>query len=58
MGERTIRQAKDQVSLALESLSSNVSGDDEKAGANKFLESFQKSVSFHSGPSTVYNTAI
>ena len=38
------------MSLALKSLSSNVSRD-EKERANSFLESFQKSVSFlHSGP--------
>jgi len=49
MSGTTPPQAK-QVSLALKSLSSNVSRD-EKERANSFLESFQKSVSFlHSGP--------
>ena len=44
------RTQAEQVSLALKSLSSNVSRE-EKEKANSFLESFQKSVSFlHSGP--------
>jgi hypothetical protein len=57
MSGTTAPQAE-QVSLALKSLSSNISRD-EKERANNFLESFQKSVSFlHSGPPTVHNTVI
>jgi len=57
MSGTTAPQAE-QVSLALKSLSSNVSRD-EKESANNFLESFQKSVSFpYSGPPTVRNTVI
>jgi hypothetical protein len=57
MSGTTAPQAE-QVSLALKSLSSNVSRD-EKERANNFLESFQKSVSFlHSCRPTIYNAVI
>jgi len=54
----TTRPQAEQLSLALKTLSANISRD-EKERANGFLESFQKSVSFlHSSPPTDNNNVI